>query len=103
MAEIHLGRVEEAEAALKQVLAKDPENADAIANSLVLNVIAGKDSSELRKYAFPSCAIQVGNLLTSYYRTLEGVDPDHQLLQDLEEKSAFFDKAAAKYSAKVSA
>lgn len=53
MAEIHLGRVEEAEAALNQVLAKDLKNADAIANSLVLNVIAGKDTSELRKYAAP--------------------------------------------------
>jgi len=50
VAEIHLGRVEEAEAALNQVLAKDPKNADAIANSLVLNVIAGKDASELRRY-----------------------------------------------------
>ena len=46
VAEIHLGRLEEAEAALQQVLAKDPKNADAIANSIVLDVIAGKDVAE---------------------------------------------------------
>lgn len=47
VAEIHLGRLEEAEAALQQALAKDPESAEAIANSIVLNVIAGKDATEL--------------------------------------------------------
>jgi len=50
VAEIHLGRLEEAEAALQQALAKDPENAEIIANSIVLNVIAGKDASELIRY-----------------------------------------------------
>ena len=65
MAEIHLGRLEEAEAALQQALAKDPENAEIIANSIVLNVIAGKDASELTRYVvsspsdrgFPLCQI----------------------------------------------
>jgi tetratricopeptide (TPR) repeat protein len=50
VAEIHLGRLEEAEAALQQVLAKDPNNTDSLANTLVLNVIAGKDVSELIRY-----------------------------------------------------
>ena len=50
VAEIHLGRLEEAEAALQQVLAKDPTNTDSLANTLVLNVIAGKDVSELTRY-----------------------------------------------------
>ena len=36
-------------------------------------------------------------------RSLRKVDPQHQLLVGLEEKSALFDKAAAKYRAKVSA
>lgn len=54
MAEIHLGRLEEAEAALQQALAKDPENAEIIANSIVLNVIAGKDASELTRYVVSS-------------------------------------------------
>lgn len=42
--ELHLGRLEEAQAALDQI--KDP-NAEAIANKLVLAVVAGNDASEL--------------------------------------------------------
>jgi coatomer protein complex subunit epsilon len=82
--ELHLGRLEEAEAALDQALQKDPENADAIANLLVLNVISGRGAAE-----------QLENL--------KKADPKHQLLVDLAEKSALFDKAATKYSPKVSA
>ncbi|RDL38943.1 uncharacterized protein BP5553_03283 [Venustampulla echinocandica] len=84
VAEIHLGRLEEAEAALQQALAKDPKDADAMVNNIVLNVIAGKDSQELRS-------------------TLSAVTQEHHFLQDLEEKSGLFDKAATKYSAKVAA
>jgi coatomer subunit epsilon len=51
VSEIHLGRLEEAEAALQQVLAKDPKSVDSLANSIVLNVIAGKDVGELTRYA----------------------------------------------------
>lgn len=36
-------------------------------------------------------------------RTLKKADPKHTFLVDLEEKSALFDKAATKYSPKVSA
>lgn len=50
VAEIHLGRLEEAEAALQQVLTKDPKHAEALANTIVLNVIAGKDVKELTRY-----------------------------------------------------
>ena len=35
-------------------------------------------------------------------RSLKKAAPNHLLLADLEEKSALFDKAAAKFSAKVS-
>jgi len=84
VAEIHLGRLEEAEAALQQALAKDPESAEAIANSIVLNVIAGKDATEL-------------------ISSLETTSPQHPFLTDLQEKSELFDKAATKYSAKVTA
>lgn len=49
VAEMHLGRLPEAEAALQQALEKEPENVDAIANSIVLNVLSGKDSSELTR------------------------------------------------------
>ncbi|TVY56364.1 Coatomer subunit epsilon-1 [Lachnellula cervina] len=84
VAEIHLGRLEEAEAALQQALAKDPKSAEVIANSVVLNIIAGKDATELTS-------------------ALSTTTPKHHYLQDLQEKSALFDKAATKYSAKVKA
>ncbi|CCT68485.1 related to coatomer epsilon subunit [Fusarium fujikuroi] len=82
--ELHLGRTEEAQAALEQALEKDANNADAIANLLVLNVISGNQSDE-------------------FAQKLRGIKPNHQFLADLEEKSALFDKAATKYSPKVSA
>merc|ERR1712000_151824 len=84
VAEIHLGRLEEAEAALKQALAKDPKDTEAIANSIVLEIIAGKDPKQLKA-------------------DLQSTAPNHHFLQDLEEKSSLFDKAATKYSAKVAA
>ncbi|GAB0138526.1 hypothetical protein EsDP_00006759 [Epichloe bromicola] len=81
--ELHLGRLEEAQAALEQALKKDPQNVDAIANMLVLQVISGHDDAE-------------------YIESLKKADPKHRLLTDLEEKSALFDEAAKKYRAKVS-
>lgn len=83
VAELHLGRTEEAQVALEQAIQKDPANADAIANLLVLTTITGKSPEE-------------------YSASLQKNAPDHPLLADLEEKSSLFDKAAAKYSAKVS-
>lgn len=51
VAELHLGRTEEAQAALDQALKKGSEYAaDAIANQLVLSVIIGKGSEELLRY-----------------------------------------------------
>ena len=44
--EIHLGRLEEAEAALEQAIQKDPKDVAAIANYLILDAIAGKVSTE---------------------------------------------------------
>ena len=61
---------------------KDPKDVDAIANTIVLNVISGKDASELKS-------------------SLEGAAPEHPFLVDLREKSQLFDQAATKYSAKV--
>ena len=48
--ELHLGRTEEAQAALEQALEKEPKSAEAIVNSLVLAVISGQDASELTEY-----------------------------------------------------
>ncbi|KAK4225350.1 coatomer epsilon subunit-domain-containing protein [Podospora fimiseda] len=85
VAELHLGRTEEAQAALEQVLKKEPSYAEAIANLLVLSVITGSKQKDE---------------LTS---SLAQADPEHPFLTDLNEKSDLFDKAASKYSAKVSA
>ncbi|KAK4462042.1 coatomer epsilon subunit-domain-containing protein [Cladorrhinum samala] len=85
VAELHLGRTEEAQAALDQALKKDPGYTEAIANLLVLNVITGSKTQQE---------------LTS---SLVQANPEHPLLTDLNEKSELFDKAASKYSAKVSA
>ena len=46
VAELHLGRLPEAEAALQQAMEKDPSNSEAISNSIVLDVLYGKDTSE---------------------------------------------------------
>ncbi|KAH0498238.1 hypothetical protein TgHK011_005503 [Trichoderma gracile] len=81
--EIHLGRLEEAQSALEQALQKDPTNAEGIANLVVLNSIAGNSNAE------------------EVFESLKKVNPHHQLVLDLEEKSSLFDKAAAKYSAKA--
>ncbi|KAI1006662.1 hypothetical protein K3495_g1560 [Podosphaera aphanis] len=84
IAEIHLGRLDEAEAALKQVLAKDENNADAIANTIVLSTISGQDTSQL-------------------LNQLKASSPNHIFLHDIQEKESLFDKAASKFSAKVAA
>ncbi|KAL2256610.1 hypothetical protein VTK26DRAFT_1413 [Humicola hyalothermophila] len=84
VAELHLGRTEEAQAALEQALKKEPEYAEAIANLLVLNVIVGKNPEELTS-------------------ALAKADAQHPFLLDLAEKSELFDKAATKYKAKVAA
>lgn len=46
IAEIHLGRFEEAESALQQAMAQFPNNADVLANCAVLSSLSGKDNSE---------------------------------------------------------
>ncbi|KAI1806037.1 coatomer epsilon subunit-domain-containing protein [Daldinia bambusicola] len=85
--ELHLGRAEEAQSALEQAVQKQPEYAEAIANLLVLSVITGKDAASV----------------TELTNSLKKVAPEHPFLVDLQDKSELFDKAAAKYSAKVSA
>ncbi|MCJ1351439.1 MAG: hypothetical protein MMC33_001423 [Icmadophila ericetorum] len=83
VAEMHLGRLPEAEAALEQARTKDPNDTEAIANSIVLNVLSGKDASELLS-------------------SLQAQAPEHLHLVDLRAKSDMFDQAALKYTAKAS-
>lgn len=101
VAEIHLGRLDEAEAALQQALAKEPKNAEAIANTIVLNAIAGKDVKQLKSYV--ACSIFNGIFVLTSYSDLQSIAPNHAFLTDLQEKASLFDKAATKYSAKVGA
>jgi len=84
VAEIHLGRLPEAEAALQQVLEKYPSNVEAISNSIVVNTLSGKSTTEL-------------------ISSLQSAAPEHPFLSDLAEKSSLFDQAASKFSAKVAA
>lgn len=41
------------------------------------------------------------DMLTLSYSQLQQAKPDHALLADIQEKSEFFDTAAAKYAPKV--
>lgn len=81
VSELHMGRVEEAETALNQALALEPENAQAVANKLVLDTIMGKDASEL--------ATKLGK-----------ADKEHEMLTELAAKREAFQTAMAKYSPK---
>ncbi|PKY08892.1 coatomer subunit epsilon [Aspergillus campestris IBT 28561] len=83
VAELHLGRIPEAEAALSTALEKYPEEAELISNTIVLNVLAGKPTEEMES-------------------RLRQVQPSHALLADIQEKSDLFDVAAAKYAPRVS-
>ncbi|KAM0719585.1 hypothetical protein Q7P37_003715 [Cladosporium fusiforme] len=81
VSELHMGRVEEAETALEQALALEPENSTAIANKFVLDTISGKDASESRA-------------------KLQSVDKENEILADLAAKREAFQAAMAKYSPK---
>ena len=85
VAELHLGRLVEAEAALQQALQAENVDPQAIANIIVLSSVMGKGASETE----------------ALIAQLKGVEPEHALLTDLEEKSKMFDNAAGKYTAKV--
>lgn len=85
IAEIHLGRIEEAEVALQQAMKMENADVEAIANSIVLASMAGKKNEVVQELI----------------QQLKQKDAHHTLLQDLDEKSQAFDAAAAKYSAKV--
>ncbi|KAK5683683.1 hypothetical protein LTS12_029172, partial [Elasticomyces elasticus] len=83
VAELHLGRLPEAEAALTAALEKYPDETELISNSVVLNALAGKPTADLEQ-------------------RLQQAQPSHSLLSDIHEKSELFDTAAAKYAPRVS-
>ncbi|KIW78143.1 hypothetical protein Z517_07976 [Fonsecaea pedrosoi CBS 271.37] len=87
VSEIHLGRLEEAEAALQQAVGMANADVQSIANSVVLASVVGKKAEDVQ----------------GLLQQLRERDAEHALLRDLEEKSQLFDSAAAKYGAKVAA
>lgn len=87
VAELHLGRLPEAEVALQQALEKDPKHADALANMIVLSILAGKESNEFNEHL----------------SLLRDAAPSHPFLTNVAQKSELFDRAAARYTARVRA
>jgi coatomer protein complex subunit epsilon len=83
VSEIHLGRLPEAEAALQQAITTDPQNADTLANLIVLNTLLGKvvETEKLKE-------------------RLGQVDGEHRALRDWKEKKEEFAKAKGKYVVK---
>lgn len=77
IAELHLGRLPEAEAALNQAL-QGQEDADVLANAIVLNTILNKEAGE-------------------YMERLQAADSNHVLVADLERKREAFAAAKGKY------
>ena len=87
VAELQLGRLEEAEAALRQAMEKEGADPQSIANAIVLASVAGKRTDE------------VDDLKAK----LASIDAEHALLLDLQQKSDLFDTAKTKYAPKVTA
>ncbi|KAF9738965.1 hypothetical protein PMIN06_007770 [Paraphaeosphaeria minitans] len=83
VSELHLGRLPEAEAALRQAEQLDVNNGDTLANLIVLNTLLGKNDEVARLKA-----------------QLASVDSEHQVLTDWAEKKQAFDQAKAKYTPK---
>jgi len=82
LAELHLGRLPEAEAALQQAIQLDPESEDVVANLAVLHTILGKDTKE-------------------QLDALRRINPSHPLLCGMEEKRQEFGKALEKYNPRI--
>ena len=82
LAELHLGRLPEAEAALQQAMQLDPESEDVVANLVVLHTILGKDTKD-------------------QLDALRRINPSHPLLGGLEEKKQEFGRALEKYTPRM--
>ena len=83
VAELHLGRLPEAEAALQQARDLDVDNAELLVNTVVLDTILGKvDEANAAK------------------EKLAKVDPEHQALADWAQKREEFAKACERYTPK---
>lgn len=66
---------------MTQALEQDPENADVLANAIVMNTVNGKLKEA-----------------QALMERLEKVTPDHELIRGLTEKRDLFESAKAKYN-----
>lgn len=66
---------------MTQALEQDPENADVLANAIVMNTVTGK--------------LKEAQALKG---RLQAAAPDHELVRGLSEKSDLFESAKAKYN-----
>ncbi|KAB8338906.1 hypothetical protein FH972_021848 [Carpinus fangiana] len=83
IAELHLGRLPEAEAALGTALERGPDDADVLATAVTLNTILGKDAER---------QAMLGRLAKA--------NKEHPLLVDAQAKKDLFDSATAKWTPK---
>lgn len=81
VSELHMGRTEEAEAALNRAAEMEAANPEVWANKMVLDTMAGRDAAEARA-------------------KLESVSNEHEILMDLGAKREAFQAAMAKYNPK---
>ena len=86
VSELHLGRYDEAQAALQQAIELNPNSADTIANLIVLNTLLGKKAE-----------------VEQLKQQLAVVDGKHPQLADWEEKRAEFHRATSRYTPKFEA
>ncbi|KAL1592850.1 hypothetical protein SLS60_011267 [Paraconiothyrium brasiliense] len=86
VSELHLGRLPEAEAALQQAVQLNPNDADTLANLIVLNTLLGKKEE-----------------VAQLKEQLAGIDSEHKVLTDWAEKKQAFDQAKSKYTPKFEA
>ncbi|KAK9236631.1 coatomer epsilon subunit-domain-containing protein [Lipomyces kononenkoae] len=82
VADIQLGRLEEAEDAINSALERDSTSADVLVNAIILYILLGRDYSQ-------------------QLETLQSVDAENPFLTDLEEKSGLFDSCAAEYASLI--
>lgn len=81
---LQLGQIPEAEQELSEALQLEPNNKEALSNSIACNIITGKEYSDLES-------------------SLEQVQKDHPSLVDVTNKTALFDKVLEKYSKQIPA
>jgi coatomer subunit epsilon len=80
VAELHLGRLPEAEAALQQARDLDANNAEVLVNTVVLDTVLGKvEEAKAAK------------------EKLAKIQPSHEALADWAKKKEEFDKACERY------